>query len=149
MRPSASGRREQRNITATILIWIVNAAALLLASALLPGVIFESVTLGGVHVDKVFFAFIAAVALSLVTRVIEPVLYLLALPITVATFGLFTLVLNGFVLMITAMLVAGFRFAGPFWERLGWAMAAALIVSFFRMLVHTLLIQLRIIDRRQ
>lgn len=133
------GYREKRTFAANAVIWLVNASALLLASSLFSGVIIE----------KVPMAFVAALVLSIVTLVVEPVLFLLALPITVATFGLFTLVLNGLVLMITARLVPWFSFSGGFWERLWWAVAASLIVSFFRMLVHSLLVQMRLIEKKQ
>ena len=132
------GQREVRNITANIMIWLVNSAALLLASAVLEGV----------EIEPYYMAFFAALALSVLTLVIEPVLFLLTLPINVATFGLFTVVLNGIVLLIVERLVGGFHFAGSMWQQFGWAVAAALVVGFFRVLVQTLLVRLRIADRK-
>lgn len=133
-----SGAREKRSFAASVVIWLVNAAALLLASQVFSGVVIE----------RVYMAFVAALVLSIVTLVVEPVLYLLTLPITVATFGLFTLAINGLALMITARLVPWFSFTGGFWERLGWAVAASLVVSFFRTIVHSLLVQMRLIEKK-
>lgn len=138
METGNTGQREIRNLAAGVIIWLVNSASLLLASALLPGVKF----------DSVLFAFVAALALSIATMFIEPVLFLLTLPINVSTFGLFTLVVNGFILYVISRIVTGFQLRGGFWSQLGWAVAAALIVSFFRMIVRSVLVRLRIIDKR-
>ena len=132
-------QREARTVAASLLIWLVNAASLLLAAALFNGVVIE----------RIQTAFVAAFVLSLLSFFIEPVLYLLTLPINVATFGLFTLVVNGCVLYLATRIVGGFRFHGGFWEQLGWAMLAAMVVSFFRMVVRSLLVKLRLLPRER
>ena len=138
MGEKAFQNKETRTAAANVAGWLVNVAALLVAAWALDGVVIE----------KAAIAFAAALVLSLVTLFVEPVLYLLALPITVATFGLFTLVLNGVVLMITASLVPWFRFAGGFWERLGWAVAASLVVGLFRTIARSVMMRAGWIKRQ-
>ena len=87
---------------------------LYLASSLLPGV-----TISGGWT----FVF-AAVLLSLVNAVVRPLAWLLTLPITIVTLGLFLLVLNAGMFALVAALLDAFTVAG-FWS----ALFGALIVS--------------------
>ncbi|MGE8619177.1 MAG: phage holin family protein, partial [Achromobacter spanius] len=64
---------------ALILVWILNAVALLAVAYLLPGIVVAS--FGS--------ALIAALVLGLVNMLVKPVLVLLTLPITIVTLGLF------------------------------------------------------------
>ena len=66
----------------------------------------------------------AALVLGLVNAIIKPVLWFLTLPLTVLTFGLFALVVNAFMLQLTAWLVADFRVKG-----FGSALLAALVMA--------------------
>jgi len=79
----------------------------------------------------------AALVLSVATYVLEPLLHYLALPINVATLGLFTTVLNGVILIIVEKVVPGFRFTGRL-SGLGWAIATAVIVGIFRAVIFHL-----------
>ncbi|WP_043816753.1 phage holin family protein [Deinococcus maricopensis] len=83
----------------------VNALALWLTTLLYSGVYFAR---GGNPWD----ALVAGLVLGLVNALIRPVLLLLSLPVNVLTLGLFTLVVNGVVLMIvsglTSLEVRGF-----------------------------------------
>ncbi len=83
----------------------------------------------GIMVASFFAALAAAIALGLVTAVIRPVLLLFALPITIATLGLFTFVINAGLIMLVAWLVPGFAIAG-FW----WALLLAFILSIINLL---------------
>jgi putative membrane protein len=51
---------------------------------------------------------IAACILGVVNTVIRPVVLVLTLPINLLTLGLFTLVINAFMLMLVSALVSGF-----------------------------------------
>lgn len=76
-----------------VLVWLVVAAAIGITAALMPSVEIE----GGV------FALLAVSLLfGLVNAVIGPLLRLLSLPLTLMTFGLFALVVNGALLALTA-----------------------------------------------
>ena len=68
-----------------LLHWLINAAALFLLPYVFRWVQVESVTA----------ALIAALVLGLVNALVRPVLFLLTLPVTLLTLGLFIFVLNG------------------------------------------------------
>lgn len=97
-----------------LLVWILNAIALWLVAALVPGV----------QVQDPLHAFIAAVVLGLVNALVKPLLVILTLPITVLTLGLFLLVINALLFWGVGSLLPGFHVDG-FW----WAMLGALVYS--------------------
>jgi len=68
-----------------LLIWILNALALLAVAYLVPDI----------HVAGFLAALVAALVIGFVNVLIRPILVLLTLPITVLTLGLFILVING------------------------------------------------------
>ena len=75
--------------------WLVLALAIGIVAALVPDVEISGGVLGVVWVAALF---------GLVNAIIGPVLRLLTLPLTMLTFGLFALVVNGLLLAITAWL---------------------------------------------
>ncbi len=77
---------------------------------------------------------LAALVWSVITMIIKPVLRILTLPITIITFGLFSLVLNALLFWLMAALVPGFEVAG-FWA----ALLGALVLSIFTWLIHLLI----------
>lgn len=79
-----------------ILRWIFNAVAVWVAALLLEGI-----TLDGNWVDL----FLVGLVMGLVNAVIKPILKLLALPITIVTLGLFTLVINAGMLGLVAWIM--------------------------------------------
>lgn len=87
-----------------ILVWMCNALALLAVAYLLPGV----------RVDGMAAALIAAVVLGLINALIRPVLFLLTLPVTVLSMGLFILVINGLLFWLAGSVLRGFHVDG-FW----------------------------------
>ncbi len=109
-----------------LLVWILNAVALLVVAYLLPGI----------TVASFGSALIAALVLGLLNTLVKPVLVLLTLPITVVTLGLFLLVLNALVFWFAGSILKGFQVAG-FW----WALAGALIYSLISGLLSRLLLQ--------
>ena len=66
----------------------------------------------GVRIKGALSAVLAALALGLVNAIVRPVAVLLTLPVTLVTFGLFLLVVNGLMLKLTAAVVPGFRIRG-------------------------------------
>ncbi|MBO8172876.1 MAG: phage holin family protein [Bacillaceae bacterium] len=100
------------------MIWIVrllvNGLALLIVAWLLPGV----------DVEGFAVAVLAALILAIVNTVIRPILIFLTLPVTLFTFGLFLLVINGLTYWLTSALLPGFDVAG-----FGTAFLAAIIQS--------------------
>jgi len=68
----------------------------------------------GITVDSVYIAFIAAFILGLLNAVVRPVLFILTLPITIITLGLFAFVINALLFMFAASFLDGFAVNG-FW----------------------------------
>lgn len=81
---------------------LINAASIFLAAALLDGL----------EVRDFKTALVAAVVFGLFNTFLRPVLKLLALPINLITLGLFTLVINGLMLTLTAHYVEGLQVQG-------------------------------------
>jgi len=88
-----------------------------------------------VEVDSVQAALIAALVLGVINALVRPVLFLLTLPVTVLTLGLFIFVLNGLLFWAVGSFVPGFRVTG-FWagvfgaivfSLISWALAALLM----------------------
>jgi len=84
--------------------FLVVAAAMLVISRVLPGF----------HLEGWAPAIIAAIVLGFVNMVVKPILFVLTLPLTLLTLGLFLFVLNAICLWLTALLVPGFRVDGFF-----------------------------------
>lgn len=96
------------------ILWVVSTLALLL----LP------VLFAKVEVDDWKTAALASVVVGIVNCSIGPVLKFVTLPIRWLTVGLFTLVINGFLLLIVSKVVPGFVIDG-FWT----AVLAAIVYS--------------------
>ena len=77
------------------------------------GVFFTSYLLSaGIHIDSFLTALIVAVVFGIVNAILKPILILLTLPINLLTLGLFTLVINACMVMLTSNLVTGFKVDG-------------------------------------
>ena len=92
-----------------LLHWLLNAAALWAAAWLLPGLEFRGTIVQLLLVAAVF---------GIVNSMVRPILTVLTCPLIVLTLGLFALVINALMLMLTGMLSEqwglGFTVAG-FW----------------------------------
>lgn len=106
-----------------LLLWLLNAVALLIVAWILPGIV----------VSSFGSALIAALVLGLLNAAVKPLLILLTLPLTVVTLGLFLLVINALVFWLAGSILRGFQVDG-FW----WALIGAIVYS----LVSTALAQL-------
>ncbi len=85
-----------------VLYFVVMGACMLLLSRVLPGFV----------VSGWGPALIAAIVLAAVNTIVRPILFVLTLPFTIVTLGLFLLVLNALMLGLTAWLVPGFQIHG-------------------------------------
>ena len=108
-----------------LLIWVLNALALLAVAYLVPGI----------HVAGFAAALVAALVIGLVNMLIKPVLVLLTLPITVLTLGLFILVINGLLFYAVGYWLEGFE-VNTFLA----GMIGALLYSIFSWILSALLI---------
>ena len=95
---------------------VFNAAAVFLAANLVPGI----------AVSGYGAALLAGVFLGFVNAVIRPVLFILTLPFTIITLGLFIFVVNAICLALVAWLVPGFTISG-FWPAVGGAMVISVV----------------------
>jgi putative membrane protein len=98
---------------------LINAAALWVAANLVSGITYEGNLVGLLLVALVF---------GIVNAIVRPILTLLTCPLLILTLGLFTLVLNAILLLITSYLSGmfglGFHVSG-LWP----AFVGALVVS--------------------
>ncbi|MBU0531577.1 MAG: phage holin family protein [Candidatus Uhrbacteria bacterium] len=85
-----------------LLRWVVVSIALLGVAYLVPG--FE--------VASFYIALLAALVLGLANAVVRPLIFILTLPVTIITLGLFTFVINALMLWLTASVVPGFEITG-------------------------------------
>ena len=108
-----------------ILLWVLNAVALLAVAYLLPSI----------QIASFGSAMIAAVLLGLVNAVVRPVLILLTLPATLLTLGLFLFVINGLMFWLAGSMIDGFA-VESFWSALfgsllyrliSWALSSLLV----------------------
>jgi len=99
-----------------LLVWLINALALMAVAYLVPGI----------AVSSFVTALVAALVLGLVNTVIRPVLLLLTLPATLLTLGLFIFVLNGLLFWLVGSFLAGFVVAG-FWPGVIGAIAYSIV----------------------
>ena len=97
-----------------VLRLIVNAVALFAVVRFVPGI----------SVAGTGNLIVAALVLGFLNAVLRPVISFFALPITVLTLGLFTLVINGVVFAFAAWIVPGFSVSG-----IGSAILGALLFS--------------------
>ena len=93
---------------------IIAMAGLFLASELLPGV----------SIIGIGTFMLAALLLGVVNAIVRPLAFVLTLPITIVTLGLFLFVLNAAMFGLVALLLENFTVAG-FWS----ALFGAIIVS--------------------
>lgn len=108
-----------------MLNWLILAVAIAAVASVAPEVNID----GGVLV-----LLGAAAVVGLVNVLLGPLLRLLSLPLTVMTFGLFGLVVNGLLLAVAAAVSDGLEVGGP----LG-VVVAALVVSIVATILHVVL----------
>jgi putative membrane protein len=108
---------------------LVNAAALWVATEIVPGVRFQGEWLA-------FFG--VAFTFGVLNAVVRPVAWVLTFPLIIVTLGLFLFVVNGLMLWLTSSLSEGlglgFRVSG-FWAAFWGALVVSLVSTILSMLV--------------
>lgn len=84
------------------------------------------------HVASVWMALIASFVLAILNAAIKPFLLLLSLPITLLTLGLFSIVINGFMLQMTSYVVGKANFG---FSSFGMAMVVSILMSIANVIV--------------
>ena len=115
--------------------WLVNSLALFAADYLV----------GGIMINDFWSGLAAAALLGIVNAVIRPVVILFTLPINIMTLGLFTLVINAFMLRLVAWLVGGITITG-FWAAF-WGALIISLVSWFLSLFFDSRLKVNVIRR--
>lgn len=114
------------------LTWLVtNAISLAVAAWLIDGIRFTGPTQGQAELEhKIVPLLVVALILGVITSFVKPVLQILSIPFIIVTLGLFLLVINAAVLMLTGwfaeQLDIGFRVTG-FWPALGGAIVITVV----------------------
>lgn len=106
-----------------VMRWVVSALALYIVSKILPGM----------HLTGFGSALIAVLIIGLVNALIKPILFLLTLPVTIITFGLFSFILNALMLMLASAITPGFKIDGFVTALLG-----SILISVITTILHTL-----------
>jgi putative membrane protein len=105
--------------------WLLSAIALMLVSRVVPG--FE--------VDGLGPALIASLVIGLLNATLGLFLKVLTFPLSILTFGVFLLVINGLMFLLASRFVPGFivrGYAPAFWGAVVMALLSLLIRAFRR-----------------
>jgi putative membrane protein len=110
---------------------LVTAAALAIAAWLIDGIRFTGPRQGMDEIqEKVLPLLAVALILSLINSFVRPVLTILSIPFIIVTLGLFLLVINAAMLLLTSELAEvldiGFRVTG-FWPAVGGAIVITVV----------------------
>ena len=105
--------------------WAVNIIALFMVMNIVSGV----------HASNWQAMVVAAFIIGLLNAFLRPILILLTLPLTIASLGIFTLIINAFMFYLASKLVIGFTIAS-FWSAF-WAALLFSIISFILSLALT------------
>ena len=103
-----------------ILRIFINAVAIWVTSLVLPGLVFDVTLISLVLVGILF---------GLVNALIRPIVKLLTLPINVITLGLFTLVINAAMLVLTVLLADALTLQGGLGDKLIAIFVGAILIS--------------------
>ncbi|SRR6056297_237816 len=98
--------------------WLLNTIAVLVTALILPGV----------TVSSFLVALAVALVLGFLNSFVKPVLVFLTLPINLLTLGLFTLVINAFIIQFTSVIVPGFM-VSSFWWAILFSIILAVVVN--------------------
>ena len=117
-----------RQFALFLLRWVLNSFGLWVAARILQG--------NGFNYDEsqgMMLFVLSGFILSLVNVILKPIIVILSLPAILLTLGLFTLIVNGFMVYVAAKLVPGLHV--DFWP----AVLAGMIVSLINYVLTSLL----------
>ena len=102
---------------------VVNAIAFYVTAYLVPGV----------RIADLQALAVVAIVWGVLSVVLKPILILMTLPVNILTLGLFTLVINAFLIMLMSNLVKGFKV-----DSFGTALLAALVLALLNVVLGKL-----------
>lgn len=97
---------------------LINAVAVVICAYFIPGVV----------VDGFISALWVALVLAILNTFLKPILMLLSFPINLITFGLFTIVINTVIILLTDYLVPGLMIE-TFWLAVLFSIVLAIVSS--------------------
>ncbi|AHJ29991.1 phage holin family protein [Nodularia spumigena CS-584] len=113
-----------------LLTWLGTAVALLITANVVPGF----------FVRDFVAALVAVAIIGLVNAFIRPILSILAFPITLITFGLFTFVINALTIWLASNLTPGYGFEiQGFWPALAGSIVLTIVSSLISYFLRTIL----------
>lgn len=99
---------------------VVNALAFYITAYLVPGI----------KIADFKALVVVSIVWGILTLILKPILVVLTLPVNFMTLGLFTFVINAFLIMLMSSLVSGFSVAS-----FGVALIAAVVLSLVNMVL--------------
>jgi putative membrane protein len=110
-----------------LMSWVLSAASLAVAAGLL-GDHMNIGSAGDTDSERIVALAIVALVFSLINTFVAPVVKTLSLPFIIVTLGLFLLVINALLLLLTDW-IAGKLDVAFFVESFGWAVLGAIVIS--------------------
>lgn len=107
-----------------VIRWIILTASILLTSYFLEGI----------EVAGFMPALFAAAVLGVLNAILRPILIILTLPLNILTLGLFTFIINAFLLKMASSIIPGFDVNG-FWT----AVFGSFIISIISWVLNSLI----------
>ncbi|OGH06739.1 MAG: hypothetical protein A2171_01750 [Candidatus Levybacteria bacterium RBG_13_35_9] len=111
-------------MVSVLINWIVSAMVIFSIAYILPGV----------RVAEFTTALVVALVLGIINALLKPILLILTLPINILTLGLFTFVLNAFLILLVSYIVPSFKVDSFFA-----ALIFAIVLSIASTVVHNFL----------
>ncbi|MFP4090413.1 MAG: phage holin family protein [Cyclobacteriaceae bacterium] len=108
-----------------LLKWLLSAVSVLIAAYLLPGV----------SVESFWTALVVAAILAIFNAILRPILVILTIPVTILTLGLFLLVINAIIVLMTDAIIADFYVSG-FWYALLFSLVLSVLGALFDMITE-------------
>lgn len=103
-------------------------------AAVTVGIFVAGEVLSGFNVIDWQTALMAAIVLGVLNLLVKPLLSILALPITLLTFGLFSFVINGALILLIGDLISGVEVLG-LWD----AILASVVISIISVVLNSIL----------
>lgn len=94
--------------------WLINSISVFITAKVLSGV----------EIKNFWAAIWVAAGISVANFLLGPLLHLLALPVTILTFGLFAIIVNAILVKLVDEFIDGFKI-----KSFGWAIAFTFILS--------------------
>lgn len=113
---------------------IIKMSIIINAIILILSILGASYILPGVRVESLWTILVLALVIGLLNVVIRPILLILMLPINILTLGLFTFVINAFIIVIASFITKGFS-VDNFW----WALLFSVLISIITYLLEKII----------